>query len=195
MPANYRSEQETMYCTDVGLAPLLGQHNIHRSDSVTTDVIRRKCRKRFLTSTMQETEQQSAVRGCLNLPFALTLYLATLFGSHVAMGIGGIVIHSLFLGLPIFFIAVFTVACILQARDRVPPVPISTSMPIALLTSVIGTVAMHLPLLIHIELSKAAILASLVATSSLLAGLSTFGYAEVVRDQFPPNGGHRTDVP
>lgn len=144
---------------------------------------------------MHEAHHQSGIRGCVNLGFALTLYLGTYFGSQVAIGIGGIAMHSLFLGLPILLIAIITVASILQMRDRLTPVPVSSSLPVVLLASVLGTVAMHFPLLLHVEPPKAAILSSLIGLSSFLAGLFTFGYAEVVRDQFPPNGGRRTDTP
>lgn len=144
---------------------------------------------------MHEAEHESIVRGCLNFPFAFILYLATFFGTQMVMGIGGITIYSVMLGLPILFIAAFTVAGILTVRDRLPPVPASTSMPIALLTSMVLTVAMFLPILIGVDPSKAALLAALIAASSLLAGLTTFGYAEVLRDQFPRFSSRRSDAP
>ncbi len=52
-------------------------------------------------------------RGCLNLAFALTLYLATYFGSQVAAGVGSVARYRLFLGLPILLIVSFTDARIL----------------------------------------------------------------------------------
>ena len=68
-------------------------------------------------------------------------------------------------------------------------------MPLTLLISAFATVAMFAPLLIRSDLSKTVVIAPLIALSSVLAGLSTFGYAEVIRDQFPPAGQRRSDVP
>ena len=135
------------------------------------------------------------MRGCINFPIAYIIYLATFIGVQVATGIVGVTKYSFVVGIPILFIAGFTVAGILQMRDRNPPTPIPTAMALALLTSVLGTLAMFLPLLIRTNLSHALILGSLIALSSAVAGLSTFGYAEVVRDQFPSADARRTDIP
>ena len=135
------------------------------------------------------------MRGCINFPIAYIIYLATFIGVQIATGIVGVTKYSFVVGIPILFIAAFTVAGILQMRDRYPPTPISTAMASALVTSVIGTLAMFLPLLLRTNLSHSLTIGSLVALSSAVAGLSTFGYAEVVRDQFPPAGARRTDTP
>lgn len=135
------------------------------------------------------------MRGCINFPIAYIIYLATFIGVQVATGIVGVTKYSIVVGIPILFIAAFTVAGILQMRDRNPPTPIPTAMALALLTSVLGTLAMFLPLLIRTNLSHALILGSLIALSSAVAGLSTFGYAKVVRDQFPSADARRTDIP
>ena len=135
------------------------------------------------------------MRGCINFPIAYIIYIATFISVQVATGIVGVTKYSFVVGIPILFIAAFTVAGILQMRDRNSPTPIPTAMALALLTSVLGTLTMFLPLLIRTNFFQALIVGSLIALSSAVAGLSTFGYAEVVRDQFPPAGARRTDIP
>lgn len=135
------------------------------------------------------------MRNCINFPIAYIIYFVTFIGVQVATGIVGVTLYSFLVGIPILFIAAFSVAGILQMRDRNPPTPIPTAMAVSLPTSVLETLAMFFPLLIRTNLTHALIIGSLIALSSAVAGLSTFGYAEVVRDQFPTAGARRTDIP
>jgi len=106
-----------------------------------------------------------------------------------------LIAHGLFMGLPVLLVGLLVVSGMLDFRDRPNPKPAGRTIAIAVLTSGIAILLLHAKLILAIKLIPALTVTGILATASTLAALVVFGYVEVLRDQFPPDGLRRTDSP
>ncbi len=99
------------------------------------------------------------------------------------------------MGLPILLIGLLVASGMLDFRDRVNPQPASRTLAIFLFPSGFAIILLHAKFLFSIALTPALTLTGILVTANTIAVLVVFGYVEVLRDQFPPEGLRRTDSP
>lgn len=99
------------------------------------------------------------------------------------------------MGTPILLIGLVFVSKMLDYRDRANPAPAGRTLAIYGLPSVLGIVLLHIQLIASMTLMPAMAVIGILVLASTVAVLVVFGYVEVLRDQFPPQGLRRSDSP
>jgi hypothetical protein len=124
-----------------------------------------------------------------------TLYLCVYVGILMAFQCAMLIVYGLFMGLPVLLIGLLVASGMLDFRDRANPKPAGRTLAIFLLPSGLAIVLLHVKLLVSISLMPALTLIGILALANTVAVLVVFGYVEVLRDQFPPEGLRRSDSP
>jgi hypothetical protein len=124
-----------------------------------------------------------------------SLYLCAYVGILMAFNCAMLIAYGLFMGLPILLIGLLVASGMLDFRDRVNPQPAGRTLAIFLFPSGFAIILLHVKFLISIALTPALTLTGILVTANTIAVLVVFGYVEVLRDQFPPQGLRRTDSP
>jgi len=140
-------------------------------------------------------QKNVSVRGFFTLLLGFSFYLCAYVGTLMAFRSAMLIAHGLFMSLPVLLVGLLVVSGMLDFRDRPNPKPAGRTIAIAVLTSGIAILLLHAKLILAIKLIPALTVTGILATASTLAALVVFGYVEVLRDQFPPDGLRRTDSP